>query len=150
MCFQKFNWSLDTISLKLRNQMYRIQLQNSLWSLRVLGDTFWVDKCTNYIHGSYEQGVSPLSQPIRNHIHRWYFGILKECKRTCFSPSVCFVNFERLSILCQVFEVRVLLDEVVSLRHVTRNGIFVNPKKVETIINWERPKNVAKIRSFLG
>ena len=30
------------------------------------------------------------------------------------------------------------------------NGIFVDPKKAEAIVNWEQPKNVTEIRSFLG
>ena len=30
------------------------------------------------------------------------------------------------------------------------NGIFVDPRKVETIANWEQPKNVTEIRNFLG
>ena len=43
------------------------------------------------------------------------------------------------------------LNVVIFLRHVVyRNGIFVNPRKVEAIVNWEQPKNVTKIKSFLG
>ena len=30
------------------------------------------------------------------------------------------------------------------------NGVFVDPRKVEAIVNWEHPKNVTEIRSFLG
>ena len=30
------------------------------------------------------------------------------------------------------------------------NGIFVDPKKVEAIVNWEQQKNVTKIQNFLG
>ena len=33
---------------------------------------------------------------------------------------------------------------------VLRDGIFVDPRKIEAIVNWEQPKNVSKIRSFLG
>lgn len=29
-------------------------------------------------------------------------------------------------------------------------GIFVDPQKVSAILNWEQPKNVTEIRSFLG
>ena len=33
---------------------------------------------------------------------------------------------------------------------ISGDGIFLDSKKVEAIINWEQPKNVSKIRSFLG
>ena len=43
------------------------------------------------------------------------------------------------------------LNKVVFLGHVVSgNGIFVDPRKVEAIVNWECPKNVTEIRSFLG
>lgn len=29
-------------------------------------------------------------------------------------------------------------------------GVSTDPSKIEAIVNWERPKNVAEIRSFLG
>ena len=38
------------------------------------------------------------------------------------------------------------LNEVIFLGHVvSRDGIFVDPRKVEAIFNWEEPKNVPKI-----
>ena len=41
------------------------------------------------------------------------------------------------------------LNEVVFLGQVIfENGIFVDPRKVRTIVNWEQPKNVVEIRSF--
>ena len=43
------------------------------------------------------------------------------------------------------------LNEVVFLGHViSEAGIFVDPRKIEAIVNWEPPKNVSEIRSFLG
>ena len=43
------------------------------------------------------------------------------------------------------------LTEVKFLGHViSGQGISVDPSKVETVLQWERPKNVAEIRSFLG
>ena len=33
---------------------------------------------------------------------------------------------------------------------ISKDGIFVDPKKVEVVVNWPRPTNVSKIRSFLG
>lgn len=42
------------------------------------------------------------------------------------------------------------LKEVVCLGYVIdTEGIFVNPRKVETILNWEKPINVMGICSFL-
>ena len=43
------------------------------------------------------------------------------------------------------------LKEVVCLGHViSTEGIFMDPKKVEVVLKWERPTNVTKIQSFLG
>ena len=33
---------------------------------------------------------------------------------------------------------------------VSGDGIFVDPKKIEAIVNWEQSKNVSEIQSFLG
>jgi len=33
---------------------------------------------------------------------------------------------------------------------VTKDGISMDPTKVETIVNWPRPTNVSEVRSFLG
>ena len=30
------------------------------------------------------------------------------------------------------------------------SGVSVDPKKVEVVLSWERPKSVFEIRSFLG
>jgi hypothetical protein len=43
------------------------------------------------------------------------------------------------------------LKEVVVLGHViSSKGIFVDPRKVEAVLKWERPTNMTEIRSFLG
>ncbi|XP_016667470.2 uncharacterized protein [Gossypium hirsutum] len=43
------------------------------------------------------------------------------------------------------------LSEVVFLGHVvSADGIRVDPKKIEAIIQWKTPKNVSEVRSFLG
>jgi len=43
------------------------------------------------------------------------------------------------------------LNEVMFLGHViSAEGIFVDPRKVEVVVNWERPTNVTEIQSFLG
>ena len=43
------------------------------------------------------------------------------------------------------------LDKVEFLRHViTKDGIAVNPKNVQDVLDWQAPKNVKEIRGFLG
>ncbi|GLT29333.1 hypothetical protein SLA2020_042070 [Shorea laevis] len=43
------------------------------------------------------------------------------------------------------------LDNVAFLGHVvTKDGISVDPQKIEAVVNWKRPNSVAEIRSFLG
>ncbi|EOY31685.1 Uncharacterized protein TCM_038736 [Theobroma cacao] len=43
------------------------------------------------------------------------------------------------------------LKEVVFLGHVVFGaGIYVDPKKIEAILQWEQPRTVTEIRSFLG
>ena len=43
------------------------------------------------------------------------------------------------------------LKEVVFLGHVISvEGIFVDPRKVEAVLKWERSTNVTEIRSFFG
>ena len=44
-----------------------------------------------------------------------------------------------------------LLDKVTFLGHViSREGISIDPNKVEVVVKWERPTNVTEVRSFLG
>jgi hypothetical protein len=43
------------------------------------------------------------------------------------------------------------LEEVEFLGHViNKNGVAVDPSKVEAVMKWERPTNATEIRSFLG
>ena len=43
------------------------------------------------------------------------------------------------------------LDREAFLGHVIFvEGIHADPKKIEVVMNWERPKNVLEIKSFLG
>ena len=43
------------------------------------------------------------------------------------------------------------LDSVSFLGHVvSKEGVMVDPSKIETVKNWVRPTNVSEIRSFVG
>ena len=44
-----------------------------------------------------------------------------------------------------------LLNEVSFLGHiVSKEGIQVDPKKIEVVVEWKPPRNVTEVRSFLG
>ena len=43
------------------------------------------------------------------------------------------------------------LNKVVFLRHVIcAEGVYIDPNKIAAIVNWEPPKNVNELQSFLG
>ena len=43
------------------------------------------------------------------------------------------------------------LKEVSFLSHImSADGIRVDPVKIEAVVNWKPPRNVTKVRSFLG
>ena len=43
------------------------------------------------------------------------------------------------------------IDRVEFLGHlISVEGVSVDPKKIEAVVNWKPPKNVSKVRSFLG
>jgi hypothetical protein len=43
------------------------------------------------------------------------------------------------------------LNQVVFLGHVvSKDGITVDPSKIEAVVSWDRPTNVSEVRSFLG
>ena len=42
-------------------------------------------------------------------------------------------------------------DKIHYLGHIiSEGGIFVDPKKIEAIMNWPNPRNVIDVRSFMG
>ena len=43
------------------------------------------------------------------------------------------------------------LDSVAFFGHVvSKDGIAIDPKKVEVVVEWNRPNSVTEVRSFLG
>lgn len=44
-----------------------------------------------------------------------------------------------------------LLEQIALFKHVmSKNGLAVVPLKIKVIVNWQSPKNVIGIKSFLG
>ena len=75
---------------------------------------------------------------------------LKNAEEHAFHLKVVFQTLKERQLYTKFSECECWLNEVVFLGHaISRNGIFVDPRKVEAIVNWERLKYVIKIHSFL-
>ena len=54
-------------------------------------------------------------------------------------------------LYAKFFKCEFWLNEVVFLGYIIFGaGIFMDPRKIEAIVNWEQPKNVSEVQSFLG
>lgn len=59
-------------------------------------------------------------------------------------------NLKTIQVICQIHEVEFWLEKVAFLGHViTKEGIAVDPAKVEVVSQWQQPRTVTEIRSFL-
>ena len=61
-------------------------------------------------------------------------------------------TLERAPVICQIFRnAKFWLVQVAFLGHVVfKDGIQVDPNKIEAIIVWPSPTTVTEVRSFLG
>ena len=76
---------------------------------------------------------------------------LKNVKEHAFHLRIVLQTLRDPQLYAKFSKSEFWLNEVMFLKHVVfRNGIFVDPKKVEAIVNWEQPKNITEIQSFQG
>ncbi|MCH87014.1 retrotransposon protein [Trifolium medium] len=67
-----------------------------------------------------------------------------------FQPIVLEVLREK-KLYAKFSKCEFWLDEVKFLGHViSQGGVSVDQSKVEAVLNWERPRNITEVRSFLG
>jgi hypothetical protein len=70
--FDQLNGANVFLKISLRSSYYQLRIreqdvskdriQNSIWTLRVFGDVFWVDKCFCSVYGFDESSLSTLSR----------------------------------------------------------------------------------------
>ena len=120
-----------------------------IWSLRVFGNAIWLvntlaafmDLMNRVFHDFLDQFVVVFindiliySKSLEEHDHLRY--VLQRLR-----DKQLYAKFSKCGFW---------LDKVTFLGHVvSKDGISVDPLKVEAIVNWERPTNVHEIRSFL-
>ena len=74
----------------------------------------------------------------------------KNAEERAFHLLIVLQTLRDKQLYAKFFKCEFWLNEVVFLGYVVfGNDIFVDPRKVETIVNWQQPKNVTEIRSFL-
>ena len=70
----------------------------------------------------------------------------KNAKEHVFHLRIVLQTLRERHLYAKFSKCEFWLNKVVFLRHVVSgNGIFVDPKKVEAIVNWEHLKNVIEI-----
>ncbi|GJY86767.1 putative reverse transcriptase domain-containing protein [Tanacetum coccineum] len=73
------------------------------------------------------------------------------CQKKDRPPEDDFRLTPEGEVVRQIFKVRILVTRSTVSRHVVnRDGIHVDPSKVESVKNWKTPESSTEIRSFLG
>ncbi|KAL4285418.1 hypothetical protein GQ457_16G021580 [Hibiscus cannabinus] len=86
----------------------------------------------------------------RDRCDRFRYGLVKEVK-TYIQIRVNMQTLLENQLYAKLSKCEFWIREVVFLGHVVSSeGIRVDPKKVEAIVNWKQPTSVTEIRSFLG
>ncbi|XP_061337897.1 uncharacterized protein LOC133284810 [Gastrolobium bilobum] len=76
--------------------------------------------------------------------------ILEKQRKACRDPIVLQVLREK-QLYVKPSKCEFWLPEIQFLGHVILDkGVAVDPSKIEAVVDWERPKTVTEIRSFLG
>ena len=70
----------------------------------------------------------------------------KNAEEHAFHLKIVLQTLRERQLYAKFSKCEFWLNEVMFLGHVVyENGIFVDLRKVEAIVNWERPKNVIEI-----
>ena len=60
--------------------------------------------------------------------------------------ALCGASLQLNIDKCEFYKIEVLYLRLI----ISIDGIQIDPKKVEAIINWQEPKNVKDVRAFIG
>ena len=75
----------------------------------------------------------------------------KNAEKHTFHLRIVLQTLRERQLYAKILKCEFQLNEVIFLGHVVSgNGIFVDLRKAEAIVNWECLKNVTEIQNFLG
>nr|GEW72745.1 putative reverse transcriptase domain-containing protein [Tanacetum cinerariifolium] len=131
-CFSKIDLRLRYHQLRVREEdIPKTTFRTHYGHFEFTIMPFWADKCTSSIHGFDEPCLSEEE-------HKAHLKIILDLHK----KEKLYVKFSK----CEFW-----LKEVQFLGHVVnREGIHVDPSKVESVKNWKTPESPTEICSFLG
>ena len=122
-----------------------------VWTLRILCNAFWVDKCTSGFHGLNEPCFPTV---FRSFVLVFIDDILVYSKDREDHDTHLRVVLETLrkeQLYEKLSKCEFWLREVSSLEHiVSEEGIKVDPRKRGVILEWKPPRSVTEVRSLIG
>src|SRR6185437_10884579 len=117
----------------------------SLWFIRVFGDVLRINQCPRLFHVPHEFGI---------HAGSWSLLMIIYSKNEEEHAHHLHIVFQRLrehQLYAKFSKCDFWLKEVPFLDHViSAEGISVDPRKVQDVLDWETPTSVPQIRSILG
>jgi hypothetical protein len=121
------------------------------YGLRVLSDVLWSHKCPNLLHVPHELCVHDGARQI---VVVCINDILIDSKNEKEYAKHLRIVLQRLrdhKLFAKFSKCEFWLNNVKFLGHtISKDGISVDPSKVQEVMDWKPPKSVHQIRSFLG
>ncbi|KAI5313326.1 hypothetical protein L3X38_042500 [Prunus dulcis] len=163
-------WGAPMLFLKSAKVFSKIDLRSGYHQLRVREeDVLKTTFRTRY--GHYEFLVMPfgltnapdafmdlMNRVFRRYLDRFVIVFIddillysKSQKAHMKHLDVVLKTLRRRQLYAKFSKCQLWLDRVSFLGHViSAEGIYVDPQKIEAVVNWLRPTSVTEIRSFLG
>ena len=121
------------------------------WSLRIHTYAFRFDYSTSDISASNRRGDVRLHVRIRFSVSRRYTRFSKTFDEHLTQLDRIFSRIEETGLKLKTLKCQLLRREVNYIGHtVSAHGVGCETEKTEVVRNWQRPKTVKELRSFLG
>ncbi|XP_073064081.1 uncharacterized mitochondrial protein AtMg00860-like [Primulina eburnea] len=115
------------------------------------GDALRTDERASDLNGSHESRVSVIFGSVCHSFHRLPTDLFEEQRGASQHLRTELQSLQDRRLYVKFSNCEFWLDKVVFLGHIiSRDGVEVDPSKVDEVQDWPVPKSVTEIRSFLG
>ncbi|XP_028064662.1 uncharacterized protein LOC114267799 [Camellia sinensis] len=113
------------------------------------GVTLRQDRVFALVPGDVQNTKSVVSEPMN---YLLSVSTLSGSSMICtFVYPACELMLRGKKLYAKLSKYEFWLDSVAFLgQEIDKDGISVDPQKIEAIVDWPRPTNVSEVRSFLG